>query len=105
MDSIPLLDRVDIHIFQPHPGHFNVDFVCKEANKQLTFDPKALSTLQEKVYEKAKDKPANDANTRGYIEEYVGRLITEYHKHGLCVIEDIPDAPDDPYAALRRQLN
>lgn len=101
MDSVDILDRVDILVFQFHPGHFSVDFKVKEKEKHLVFDETALKTLQDKVLDLTRGKNAKDPNTVGYIQEYVGRLIREYHKVGLAVIEDIPDSPDDHYAKFR----
>lgn len=101
MDSINILDRIDILVMQNVPGHFNVTFECKEKGKRLVFDPKALATLKEKVNHLVQGKNANDPSVRGYIEEFVGRLIDKLHNVDLCAIEDLPDAPDDPYEKVR----
>ncbi len=100
MDSVDILDRVNIVIMETKPGHFNVDFLCKEKGKQLTFDTKAKETLTGKLNELLIGKPINPT-TRGYIEEFCGRLIKEYHKQDLVVIEDVPEGPADEYAAFR----
>jgi len=102
MESVDFLDRISIHLFQPVPGHFNVDFSVKEKGKRLVLDEDALKKMQNKITDLCSDKNANDENTRGYIEEYVGRLLKEYYKVGLALIEDMPEARDDHYDHLRR---
>lgn len=103
MDSVDILDRVTIHIFQPKPGHFTVDFTCKEQNKQLVFDEQALKTLQKTIAERARELKltSNHENTRGFLEEFTGRLVKEYYKVNLVVIEDIPEGVEDHYKAFR----
>jgi len=103
MESVDILDRIHIIVFQHTAGHFDVTFECREKDKQIVLDSKALATMEQKVMDLCRDKNAADPNTRGYIEEYIGRLLTEYHKLGLAVIEDVPDAPSDPYQALRKK--
>jgi hypothetical protein len=105
MDSVDILDRIDILLFQPVPGHFTVDFTCKEKGKQLVIDSHALNTMQAKITALCVERElsANDAKTRGYIEEFVGRLVREYHKADLAIIETIPEGIDDHYKHLRKQ--
>lgn len=102
MKSIDVLDRVHILVFQPVSGHFDVTFECMEKDKRLVFDEGALKTLNEKIIDLCRDKNAADPNTRGYIEEFTGRMLKEYYKLGLAVIEDVPDAIEDHYHKLRK---
>jgi len=105
MDSVDILDRIDILLFQPVPGHFTVDFTCKEKGKQLTIDTDALNAMQAKITMLCREKElsANDEKTRGYIQEFIGRLVREYHKAHLAIIENIPEGIDDHYKHLRKQ--
>lgn len=105
MESVDILDRVDIVIFQPSPGSFTIDFVCKEKGKQLTIDEKALETLQNKINELTVGKNAKDPVVRGYMEEFTGKLLQQYHKVNLAVIEDVQGEVSDHYAAFRKTLN
>lgn len=104
MDSVDILDRVRIHVFQTSPGHFDVDFTCREKNKVLVLDDDAKKTLTNKLNELAVGKDAMSANTRGYIEEYTGRLLQGFHKCNLALIEDRPEAIDDHYEKIRKSF-
>lgn len=101
LKNVDILSLVDVQIFQTHPGFFDVSFYCHDKTKQLVFDESALQTLNHKLSEKMAGLNARDPNTRGYIEEFVGRMLVEMHRHGLCAIDDVKDAQEDPYAHLR----
>jgi hypothetical protein len=103
MESVDILDRLDIVLFQPVPGHYSVDFACKEKHKQLVIEPSARLALEKVLTEKCRDHSANDENTRGYIKEYVGRWLQKFHKLNLVAIEDVPEGTDDHYKHLRNQ--
>lgn len=105
MESVDILDRVDIMIFQPSPGNFTIDFSVKEQGKRLVIDEKALQTLQNKLNELTVGKDASDPNVRGYMEEFTGKLLQQYHKVNLAMIEDMPKEIVDHYEAFRKTLN
>jgi hypothetical protein len=102
LKHVDILTLVDIQIFETHPGHLSVDFYCHQPGKHLVFDEKALEVLNHQLSEELAGRSTKDPNTRGYIQEYVGRMIDQLSRHNLCAIEDIPDAPDDHYAKLRK---
>lgn len=113
MDSVDILDRVDILLFQPAPGHFTVDFSCKEKDKQLVVDTDMLREMERKITELCQQRGLSVNSeeidkTRGFIQEYIGRFIQKCHKMNLAVIEDVPQGSDDHYEHLRKlkpQLN
>ena len=107
MESVDILDRVDIILFQPVPGHFTVDFSCKEFGKQLVVDTDMLREMERKIVELCRERQLSVSSqeidkTRGFIQEYIGRFIQKCHKLNLAVIEDVPKGTDDHYAKLRK---
>lgn len=102
MESVNILDRLDLHVFQPKPGHFFVDFTCKEKGKRFIIDEQAKQNMEHKINELCAEKHANDEKTRMYIEEYIGRMIYALHKADLAIIEDIPPGVEDHYAQFRK---
>lgn len=107
LNNVDFLDRVRIHVFpgKPHPGDlypFRVEVQSLDESKRVIFDEAALKKMNQILTEKASQFHPNDPRVRGYLEEFVGRLITELYRNGLCDLEDLPDQPDDPYEKLRK---
>ncbi len=59
--------------------------------------------MNQRITEKARAMDIRDPKLMRYIEEFVGRLISELGRHDLVILEDAPDSPDDPYAKVRKQ--
>ncbi len=107
MDSVDVLDRINILLFQPAPGHFTLDFTAKEEGKNFILDNDAKAELERKVTEICQQRQMSVGagaieKTRNFILEWAGRYIQKCHKVGLAIFEDIPDAVDDHYAHLRK---
>lgn len=104
MNSVNVLDRISITVFQFKPGHFTIDVTAKEEGKHCVFDANARTTLENKLHEKTREMKASHPNLKGYLEEFAGKFIAELHRHDLFVIEDIPPAVEDHYAAIRNKF-
>lgn len=110
LDNVGFLDRVRIHVYpgKPNPGDnypFRVEFESLDNTKKVVFDESSLKRMNEILTEKASQFHPTDPRLRGYIEEFVGRLTTELYRNGLVALEEIPDAPDDPYASVKKKFS
>ena len=87
--NVDILDLVEIKVIQIMPGDFQIMIDCLEKDKQLVFDPKALERLNNLATEKSKSLTSNHPNTIPFIKEFVGRMVSEMHKSGLCALDDV----------------
>ena len=104
MKSVDILDRLHILVMQSTPGHFSIDFECMEKDKQVYFMGGTRQALEEQVLRACADKNANDPNTIGYIQEFIGRMLQKLYKEDLFGIEEVTAPIDDHYANIRKQL-
>ena len=110
LNNVEILDLINIHVYNPNvfvPGEIRVDFQPIEKGKRVVIDSDAVKTLEEILKERANDKfdDARDPKVKKDIEEFVGRMCIEWHKSGLLLIEDVPDAPSDPYEQAKKMLS
>lgn len=108
MNHVDIAELVKVHVYRPNvykPGILNVSLEPLEEGKRVIIDEDAKKTLDRVLTEKCQEfEDARDPKVAKYIEEFVSRMIIEWHRNGLMIIEDIPDAPDDPYAAARNKF-
>jgi len=109
MKNVDILDLVEIVVYQGTPTRENpcpllVHFEPNDKNKNIVFDPQALKTLNENITDRVREMSLslNDPNTIPYIKEFVGRMVSEMHRNGVVVLDDIGEASDDPYASVRK---
>lgn len=107
LKHVDILDLITITVYNPNllnPREIQVDLKAIEEGKHVVVDEDSLVKLNEILTEKCKEfKNIKDPKIRKYIEEFVGRMCSEWHRHGLLIIEDIPEAPEDPYEKIRKQ--
>lgn len=109
LKNVEFLDLVRIHVLRGHPVPgdlypFRVEFEPLDKSKRVVFDESEFRTMNQVLSEKATQFHPNDPRFKGYIEEFAGRLASELYRNGLAELEEIPDAPSDPYADLRKQF-
>jgi hypothetical protein len=102
---VDILEFIDIVLtINPlNPKDIEVNLEAVEKGKHVVVDADALKTLNGLLTNKCKEFEARDPKTKTYIKEFVAKMCSEWHRHGLLVIENIPDAEEDPYAAVRKQ--
>jgi len=110
LNHVDILDLVEVKVFKgmptmADPAPVRVMVEAKDRGKNVVFDPDALKTLNEKISEIVIGRRLDikDPNTFKYIEEYVARMVSSLYKNGLLILEDVPEASEDPYADLRKQ--
>lgn len=104
MNHVSILDLVNIHVLRiPNTAMFEINIESLDKDKQFVIDPDALRILNQKLTEKVSVLEVNDPKARYYMEEFTAKMISELHKNGLAMLEDIPDAPKDPYAEVKKQ--
>ena len=105
MDHVDVLDLIRINVIQPNimdKGAFQIDLVALAPDKRVIVDPDALAVLEARLLEKTQEfKSIKDPRLVRYIKEFTGKMCSAWHRNGLLVLEDIPEASDDPYAAIR----
>lgn len=94
-------DLLKAKVIQLAPGHLSVVFECVEPDKKVVFDSSALKVLNEKITEKVAGMKYTDPKVVMYIEEFAMKSAVALYKNGLCALEEIPDAKDDPYKKFR----
>lgn len=107
LKHVDILDLVVVNIFKgkaslhdPNPIVVSVDPI--DPAKRVVFDPDALKVLNDKLTEKIRGSDSTNPNTIQYVKEFAGKMISALYKNGLVIIEDMPEAADDPYAAARK---
>jgi hypothetical protein len=109
LKHVDILSLIEITLINPNPmrpGQFEVQIDAIEKEKQVVIDSGALRAFNNILYEKCQQfDDARDPKVRTYIQEFVSRMCIEWHRNGLLIIEDIPEADEDPYAAVRKQYD
>jgi len=100
MKKVDILDLINIEISVDAMGHLHVDFVSLDMAKQVIIDTQAMEVLNKTLTEKVVGKSPKDPNVIGYVKEFVGKMVSELYRNGLILLEDIPEAHDDPYYGL-----
>lgn len=106
---VDILELIRIHVFRGEPSRkdplpYMVEIEPLDKTKKIVFDEKALEVLNRKLTEKAQTfEDGRDPRIKDYIQEFVGRMVSELARNGLVGLEDIGDAPEDPYAHIRKQ--
>jgi hypothetical protein len=103
LKHVDIVDRVRVHILQPSPGNFEVQLECIEPDMNVVFDGKALETFNNIITEKCSQMSAKDPKTKMYIQEFVTKAVSEFHRNGLVDIVKAPKAVDDHYKQLRKK--
>lgn len=109
LKNVDFLDLVRIHVYpgQPHPTDrhpFRIEFESVDKTKRVVFDESSIRKMNEILTEKASQFHPSDPRVRGYLEEFAGRLASELYRNGLVELDDIPDAPDDPYTQAKKSV-
>ena len=106
LKHVDIADLININVVVPNitrPDVIQVDITALEEGKHVVIDTDALDTFNCILVEKCQQfDNARDPKVKEYIKEFTHRMCQEWDSAGLIVIEDIPEAVDDPYAHLRR---
>lgn len=108
LKNVDILELVTIHVYRGDPTHddpmpYRVMIESLDKGKKVVFDEKALQTMNYHLTEKAQQfQDGRDPRVKDYIQEFVGRMVSELAKNGLVVLEDVGDEKEDPYANLRK---
>ena len=112
MQHVDILDLVNINVARGQPTPIDpvpirVFVEPVDRTKNVVFDESALKVLNNKMSEfvLSRQLDIRDDNTFKYIEEFVGRMVTELYKNGLMALEDVGDEPDDPYQDVRNMYD
>ena len=108
INHVDILELIKIIVFRPNiyqAGAFQVELEALEKGKRVVVDEDELVKLNEILTHKSQQfDDARDPKITKYIEEFVARMCSEWHRMGLLMLEDIPNAPDDPYQKAKEQL-
>ena len=108
MNHVDILELIKISVFRPNvyrPGEFQVSLEALEKGKQVVVDENALKSLNEILTQKCKEfDDARDPKVAKYIEEFVAKLCSDWHRIGLLVIDNMSEAPQDPYEKAKKML-
>jgi len=109
LKNVEINELLKIEVFNPNVykrGEIQVSIEAVEKGKKVIIDEDASRTLEEILKERANNNFADvrDPKMKKDMEEFVARMCVEWHRNGLLIIEDIPDAPSDPYEAAKKAL-
>lgn len=109
LKNVEINELIQIDVFNPvvwSPGQIEVSLQAVEKGKRVVVDPDAMETLGVVLKERANDKfeSARDPKMKKDMEEFVARMCIEWHKNGMLIIEEIPDAPSDPYEEAKKAV-
>ena len=109
MKNVDFLDLVEIVVYRGSPTKENpcplmVHFEPNDKGKNIVFDPAALKTLNDNITDRVLEMSLSlyDPNTIEYIKEFIGRLVSEMHRNGVVVLDDVGEGDSDPYASVRK---
>lgn len=102
LKNVEINELLRIEVFNTNiydHGQIEINLEAVEKGKRVIIDEDASKKLGEILRDRANDKFDNtrDPKMKKDMEEFVARMCVEWHKNGLLIIEDIPDAPSDPY--------
>lgn len=108
LKHVEINDLIDIQVFTPNvykPGDIQVSIEAVEKGKQVIIDVDAARILGEVLKERANNNFENvrDPKMKKDMEEFVARMCVEWHKNGLLVIENVPDA-QEPYEEAKKAI-
>ena len=106
--KVDILDLINIEVYpgmptQADPAPIRVEVTALDKTKNVIFDTDALRVMNERITDRARQIDIRDPKLMKYVEEFIGRFVSELGRHDLVVLEDAPDSPDDPYATVRKQ--
>jgi len=108
MNSVDFLDLVDIIVVRDRPTPIDpcpvaIHIEPLDKSKNVVFDSKALVSFNETISERIRNLNLSwkNPNTVSYIQEVVGRIVSEMYRNGLVALENASDSPIDHYADLR----
>jgi len=109
MEHVDISDLIEVKIHPGNlPGQVSVAIICLEKGKNIVIDESALEELNAQVTERVKGMSLNHPNAKGFIKEFVCRLVGALHKNGLAVLEDAEEEnveSYDPYGDLRKKYS
>ena len=100
MKQVDVLELMKVNVCRSNvyePGDIQVELEALEKGKVIVVDEDELKKLNEVLTDKCQSFEARDSKVNKYIEEFVARMCSEWHRMGLLVIEDVKEAPSDPY--------
>lgn len=109
LTNVDISDLITVNVYKgnPLPGDpcpLTVTVDPIDQTKRVVFDTDALKTMNAKLTEKIRGSDPKNPNTAQYIKEYVTKMVSGFYKNGLLIIEDMPEAPDDPYKEAKAQF-
>lgn len=108
--KIDILDLVNVTVVRLPPkgpqdlAPMSIEIIPHEENKMVIIDEKAMEVLNSKLTERSAQLQLDPRNpqTFSYLQEFVGRMISELYRNGLLELENVPDAVSDQYAKVRK---
>ncbi len=109
LKNVEINELIKITVFNPNmysAGQIAITLDAIEEGKRVVIDPDAAMKLNEILKERANNKfeSIKDPKMKKDMEEFVARMCIEWHKNGLLIIEDIPDAPSDPFEEAKKAV-
>jgi hypothetical protein len=108
LKHVSILDLLVVNVFRgmpskedPYPLAISIDPL--EQTKRFVIDESAQKVLNQKLTEKLQGSDPRNPNTIEYAKEFVSKMLEELHRSGLCLIEDMPEASEDPYDFVRKK--
>lgn len=109
LKHVDILELITINVFRPNiykAGDIHVELEALEKGKVVVVDEDELLKLNEALTNKCQEfNDAREPKVAKYIEEFVARMCSDWHRMGLLIIEDAPDTPDDPYKKAKEMHN
>jgi hypothetical protein len=106
LKHVDVSDLINIKIVRPNvkrPDLILVDITAIEKGKRVVIDETALQKFNQIITEKAGQFSARDPKASDYIKEFAHKMCSGWHRSGLLIIEDIPEAIEDHYAEMRKK--
>ena len=109
LKNVEINELINIDVFNPNiynTGAFEVNIEAVEKGKRVVIDTASMQKLGHILKERANKnfESVRDPKMKKDMEEFVARMCIEWHKHGLLIIEDIPEAPSDPYEEAKAMV-
>lgn len=110
LKNVEVTDLVRIHVLEGMSTPqdrlpYQVIVEPIDDTQRVVFDDGALKVLNDRITDKVQQfENGRDPRVIKYIEEFVARMISELYRNGLMILEDLPESPEDPYAAVRHKV-
>jgi len=109
LKNVDIDSLVTINVYRGKPTPFDKNpFIITvdpiNVSLRVVFDEGALKKMNEKLSERVVKSDSTNPNTIMFMKEFVHKMVSEFYRNGLMILEPIPEPEKDPYAKAKKAI-